>query len=402
MKTKILTHRGAALVRLVMLCLFAALCVAVFMYARPAFASGSGAMLNANSSKEEKTADVPDEVFSALEGLISMTTTPGVLYDQTRTVPLFEYIGATAGDGDTVMPKRDGARGVCVRETIGTPLSRILQYGYNPDIPPYVVLPSVVRHSNWYPESDLMQERPHLWDALNTLEAPIVLNGREFEEITPDSFSGAYYSYDLSRVLILTRYEGRGVLISISRQDGPSSVGKKGGILDDATWDYIYSDEEGLTSGGIGWMDTYMYGSSSVSIYMEDAQGLTTSSVVFKWLKAGWAGLNVVRPKHIISGCRRFTGAFRKVIESEQLPSPAAISAKLQQFMAMTNEQLEELVGRYTSRLAERWKDHPLMENKVFSRLFEDGRYASELSREERISLLMKNYLRGALGVSMS
>ncbi|NJB67847.1 hypothetical protein GGQ74_001487 [Desulfobaculum xiamenense] len=379
---------------LIMLCLLNAIFIGA------AFASGSGSMLEPKARSAAEPS-VPENVLAAVEGLIGMTKDPSRPFDAAAAAPLLDFVAESGRTGDMTLPDRDGANGVCVSETIGSPLSRILQYGYNPEIPAYVVLPSVVRVSGWYPGSDMVNSRPRLWEQLESLTEPVVLRGREFEQITPDVFSGGYYSYDLSRLLVLTRHNGRGVLISISRQDGPSSVGRKGAVLDDASWHYLYSNEEGLTKGGIGWMDTYMYDSASVSVYVEGgADSAQTSTMVFKWLKAGWSGINVVRPKHIITGCRRFTEAFRQVMESDRLPDATAIACKVREFMTMTNDELESMLQGYAREIESRWGDNPLLRERTFARLMKGDSYIAALSRDERISLLIKGYLRSALGVS--
>ena len=83
-------------------------------------------------------------------------------------------------------------------------------------------------------------------------------------------------------------YKQHRVFISVSRQRDTSSVGKKGAIVgDDAAWDYVYTREEGATARGIGWMDTYMYDSSTVTVFFDAGPGSeTTQYAVFKWLKA--------------------------------------------------------------------------------------------------------------------
>ncbi len=109
------------------------------------------------------------------------------------------------------------------------------------------------------------------------------------------------------------KHKGRPALISVSNQKGISDVGRKGLILgNDEDWNYIYSGEAGTTLPGTGWADTYMYGSASITIYYElGTNPKQVKCAVFKWLDAGWLGINFVKPAHIRKGqeCRR-TGLF--------------------------------------------------------------------------------------------
>ena len=140
------------------------------------------------------------------------------------------------GPAERELPELHDANGVSLRETVNAPLSRILDYAYNPDVPSYLVLPSVVRFAGWYPGSDILGLDAPLSSKLPAPQSPVVLHGREFEEITPDLFSGGYYRYDMQRLLALFDHNGRSVLISVAVQDGPSDVGKKGVVLDDGKW----------------------------------------------------------------------------------------------------------------------------------------------------------------------
>jgi hypothetical protein len=80
-----------------------------------------------------------------------------------------------------------------------------------------------------------------------------------------------------------------------------SDVGKKGYVMGtDDDWDYFYSGKPGLTIPALGWVKSYMYGSSGINIYEEiDPQAGKVRCAVFKWLRAGWSGVNMVRRVYI-------------------------------------------------------------------------------------------------------
>ena len=95
-------------------------------------------------------------------------------------------------------------------------LADILKYAFNPDIPGFITAPSSTRLSHWQQVEDHGQTVPKLWEKIATLDTPVVIRGVEVLENTPDTFSGAYYKYDLYRTLVLFRHGNRNVLISIS------------------------------------------------------------------------------------------------------------------------------------------------------------------------------------------
>jgi hypothetical protein len=338
----------------------------------------------------------PAEAVAAVQGLLALAGDRRAAFDPQAAAPLLDYILAGPGDG-LDLPAMDGASGAMSSEIMDSSLARILEYAYNPEVPAYLTHPSVIRVSGWEPGSDILTH-PGLWTVLDTLDAPVVLHGREFEEITPDTFSGGYYRYTLDRALVLMRYKGRTVLLSIATQDGLSDVGKKGVVLDDGNWQYFYSGIDGLTRGGMGWMDTYMYGSWSVTAYVENPGGATTTSVVFKWLRAGWAKMNVVRPKHILAGCRRFADAFNAVLGSDRLPPAADLAAKARELGALPENELERRIVAYAAAFEKAYADHPELAGGDFGKLMRGNVYADTLDRAERVGILLLEYLKARLG----
>jgi len=68
-----------------------------------------------------------------------------------------------------------------------------------------------------------------------------------------DATTGVYHEYDLKRTLILLNYNERQVLLTVSKQIGESSVGKRGAILgNDNDWSYYYSEYPVLQEPALG------------------------------------------------------------------------------------------------------------------------------------------------------
>lgn len=358
-----------------------------------AFASVSG---GSGKTSEAKASDSQGQiVVQSVEAILASLADPTAASPKAALETLADITQAQ-GPAERDLPSMSGARGVALRDTVKSPLSRILQYAYNPEVPAYLVLPSVVRVSHWYPGSDILNLATPLYEQLPAPAEPLILRGREYEEITPDTNSGGYYQYNLKRMLALFQHEGRNVLVSVSRQDGESEVGKKGVVLDDAKWNYFYSGEDGLTTGGIGWMDTYMYDSWSVAVFVEQPDG-TTTNMVFKWLRAGWAGMNVVQASHIMGGCKRFALAFRSVIESSLLPAASQLADKARELMALSEGELDRRIKDYSRELERLWKDHPTLSRRSFAAIVKDGGYAKTMNHEERVGTLLLEYLKSQI-----
>lgn len=310
---------------------------------------------------------------------------------------LLDYVSGLKGDARELNPERRyDANGSVLRLAMKTSLPRLMRYCYNPAIPNYLLFPSVLRLSGWLPGSDILKDtRP--WEHLAKLDKPVALWGGEYEVNTPDSFGGGYYRYDLHRLLIMTKVHGKPALISVSRQKDRSSVGKKAVILDDGEWSYFYSGINGLNKGLIGWADTFLYDSASVQIFVEDSPGHTTVTL-FKWLRAGWSGFNMVKKEHINDGATRFATAFKKIVESDRLPEPDDLAANVRELSTMSDAELERKIAAYAVAIENIAKTNPAMNKSEFQKVVENGRYAKILSREERVGAILVEYLKSRLG----
>jgi hypothetical protein len=348
------------------------------------------------------SADAPAvQVEQSLDYLLDLVGDQRMAFQPEKVRALLDFIAYQAKPNQEYeMKRRDGLNGACLALNIQARLERILRYVYNPDIPTFTMYPTVVRRSSWRPGSEILTTRRHLWRMPANLTEPVVLRGEEFEEITPNVNSGGYYSYDLERLLILTPFENKAAFISISKQKGPSSVGKKGAAINGGKdWTFVYTREEGLTSGGVGWMDTFMYDSFSITVYigLKPDRPLTRYGV-FSWLKAGWAGINVIKSKHIYEGCQRAAHELKRLMESTRLPGAEKLADKVEEVRSMSDAEMLRKLEPLSQALADMDESHPVLSEDEFAEILEQGHYAEKLSREERASLLIKEYLKKMMG----
>ncbi len=272
---------------------------------------------------------------------------------------------------------------------IQTNLARILRYAYNPAIPSYAFAPSSVRFSSW--KSAGHGDNFRLWEHLPAPERPIILKGSETEENTPDLFTGSYYCYELDRTLILCRHKGSNVFISLSKQRKPSCVGKKGLLLGrDENWDYLYSGREGLNIMGMGWIKSYVYDSASVTVFYEVDRGKgPVRCGVFRWLKAGWAGINVVNGKHIRKGLKRYARDFKAIIERPSLPEPEQMGAVFSSLRRLCATELRSMLRHYLSDISNRYGEDKAFIKKGFADQFRNEEYLQQMTRKEMLALLV-------------
>jgi hypothetical protein len=62
----------------------------------------------------------------------------------------------------------------------------------------------------------------------------------------------------------------------------------------------------------------------------------------FKWLKAGWAGINFVKKSHIHLGLKRFAQAYQKIF-SNQLPEPKEVETFFSRLERLSPERISQI-----------------------------------------------------------
>ena len=293
--------------------------------------------------------------------------------------------------------KRPQGQGAYLHETLNIPLSRLISYTLNPEIPGEALYPNAVRRNMWLPESPLLKNANTFLKATLPPAAPLFTRGVEFEEITPDSSSGCYYDYKLNRLFALTGFKGHAALFSVSSMPAQSSVGLKGAIVGkDSDWAYVYSGEQGTNLPFLGWAETYMYGSASVTVFFEN--GNKTEMFMFKWARAGWNGSNVIKPSHITEGLKRFTGGLKQVLESPKCPAPEAIASQFKTLSALSEKDLRARLTPFSAWVASQ-KTSPL-KDKEFRKVLDNNAYPGTMSKDNLIAELMKLFMREQLGLS--
>jgi hypothetical protein len=325
--------------------------------------------------------------------------------DMVRLNPILTYFLEHPDSGPSLhrLPPMDTMPGAYHSFSLERPLAEVLAYAYNPEIPYVAFRPTSIRLAYWTeingrPENAL----PRLWPLLARMEAPHQLRGKEVAEITPDLFSGAYFQYRLDTRLILLKHHRWRLFLAISKQPQRSEVGKKGAIVGgDHTWNYLYAASTGLVKPGLGWVKSYIYDSVSVSIYAEPETETETGRVsvgIFKWLKAGWAGMNMVKPSHIHEGLIRFAGPFKQLLESPSLPDPEYLAAYFRPLGEMALEDLRNRARRYHQRLQDHYRDQIPFSNAKLAKLFGDPAYAEGLNRPQMEAMLAKDYAKPLFG----
>lgn len=351
------------------------------------------AMVVSASGKEQDS--VPGQVYQALEYLFNLSQSEDDL-DPEKLSALINFVQTVPVESGMILEERRGAVGAFHAFSVEGNLSRVLDYAYSPDIPIYVTMPSSVQDHKWLtPEVD-----NHLRSLARNVESTIdirLLRGRDREVITPDTNTGGYYTYTQDRLVTILPGPSGPVLVSASIQVDPSDVGRKGCVVgDDKNWNYLYSDETGLSTTGLGWVDSYMYHADSVIVYVADSSRNVLHVGSFKWLNGGWAKINMVKAHHILNGIKRFASDFKAVLESPGLPDAQVVADKYRELLQATEQELRRLVSRYLQAL--NGSGNLDVCPSPLESLVSSGEYLEQMTRAEMVRVLLLEFFKEYLG----
>jgi hypothetical protein len=110
--------------------------------------------------------------------------------------------------------------------------------------------------------------------------------------------------------------------------------------------------------------------------------------------------MNVVNTGHINAGVTRYLDGLTQVLASPRRPSPEDIAARMQALQAMSDNELLDALqpyGRQLAALAESLD----VNGADFNAVLQNGAYARAMPRGERISELIKLYVKQQIGIPM-
>jgi hypothetical protein len=319
--------------------------------------------------------------------------------DPFRIRGLLDFVRGNSGTlSGSELESRNRSTGIYYRFEIDAPLERVLGYLYHPEIPRGMVMPSSIRLGV---RSSIRKILP-AWQEMDESTRPMTLiRSEDYEENTPDLTTGGYYGYTSLSMVVMLAHEGERFLLSVSRQKEPSTVGRKGVVIGkDQDWNYFYSSEEGLTRNGLGWVNSTIYDSYSVSVLHQvgDSAGPKTRQDMFIWKRAGWSGLNMVKAHHIDSGCRRYAQGMKSVLESPGLPAPEELASMSRTVNGLSEAELRRSLTPYAQRLEQISAEDPVLSRREFQALLHNGRFLEAMDREELTALLLTEQLKVHLG----
>lgn len=320
--------------------------------------------------------------------------------DVSKVDPVIDFILEAEDMSKHTPSPREDIEGAFFTYTLERPLSEALRYAYNQQIPEGAINASSVNFSRWKKTSAGSAGPPELWKMLGDLSRPKTIRGVVRETISPDLHTGAYYEYGLKRAFVLYRQGDRRAMISISCQLGESEIGKKGFIVgDDQDWNYLYTQEKGLDKSGLGWVKTRIYDFLSVCVYVEDMNQPGRIKIGnFQWLRAGWAGFNLVESHHILTGMERQAMQFKALLESEKMPPAADLERVYQSLWRMDEAALRQKVALVMAFIRDKAENDDALKGKRAISKLDVEAYVADMKKDQLVSELMREYMKYTLG----
>lgn len=368
-------------------CLFLALCLAC-VPATTAHAS----TIDSNATQER--GNLSPALEDALDQLTQATSATVAPSPQAIDEVLRFLFTTEPKDLKKIEPKsRPSGAGVLYTDSVKVSLRTLMDYTLDTGIPGEAIYPTSVRRNDWRQGSEVLAKSATFLNSPLPPAEPLAMRGVEEEETTPDTSSGCHYSYALNRLFILAGYEGKSALFSISMLPKESGVGLKGLIVgDDGNWDYVYTNKPGTNITMLGWAETHLYGSASVTVFVGDESTPVTNIYSFKWAKAGWSGSNVVKPSHITAGIKRFVDGVSTVLESPKRPTPNAIKARMAELNAMSDDALRAEAAPLAASL----EANPALKDADYKTAVREN-YPASMNREQLLAELIKVFMRDAI-----
>jgi hypothetical protein len=114
---------------------------------------------------------------------------------------------------------------------------------------------------------------------------------------------------------------------------------------------------------------------------------------IFKWLRAGWANLNLVKKKHIHKGLERCSKDFKTILEHPSLPEASKLVRVFTNFNKLSIYELREKVKPHL-KVLESLLDNDRPRYKNFAELIRSGKYLNQMTRQEMQAILVLEYLK--------
>jgi len=195
------------------------------------------------------------------------------------------------------LQKRDNVgSGAAIITQAKDDLERRIPFHFSPKLPDYVMYPITIRYT-------------HANEAINQAYSNILKNidkncytfGKYLSEeyTAPNKQAGACYHYTNMHCLIRVNLDGTNIVLSLKEMIGLSSPSIRGTEVESSHSNlFYYSSKTGLTLPGLTWVNSYIYGSKQLVIFVSTGTNQLYYGT-FSWINAGYKNINLIFPGSI-------------------------------------------------------------------------------------------------------
>jgi hypothetical protein len=114
---------------------------------------------------------------------------------------------------------------------------------------------------------------------------------------------------------------------------------------------------------------------------------------IFKWIRGGWAGNNIIRSGQLQKGLERYAGEFKYIMESRDFPNPDELADIWTTFNTLSSDEMKKnMIQVFKSKCAKSTSCPSVLKSDQ-----ELENYVNRMSRIEMSSTLIVDYVRHIL-----
>ncbi len=351
---------------------------------------------------------LPEKSEAAISHLMSFAYGTNSQLDILKIAPLIAHIASFSQTNQAWRPRdRWDAQGAGIFTHSTASMGPRLRVNFSTRIPDYALFYKTLRYSNAIDEKEYEKAIDECVKTSVPSQSYHTAGYKSIELTTPNVQSGACYAYTNERKMVRANIYGTNVLFSLAQMINNSSLSTRGievGNVEDGV--YYYSDKHGINIRGITWVESRMYISKSLVIYI-DLPDSTTAVGIFSWVNAGWNDVNVTQYFHIYTVLKDAVDTLKNIAWNNNV-HPDRTAAAIEKIHALPKKEIDVFYKKYTDYVKKQydkmnpskgffgkmkvWDNEPQLVG-LYSKKTLD-----KMPAEYKIALIVQEYIRSLVG----
>lgn len=331
------------------ICVSTLLCIC--MYTQISSAGGiTETLLNKAQAQfrgDEVYYPLPEEAEAAVTHIMEFVEGTHTTLNFSVITPLVSHI-VTYSQSNMAWRLKDrwDAHGAAIFSHSDQPMGPRMRVNFSTRIPDYALFYKTLRYSNALEKDKYRRAIEECVKTSAPSQSYHTASYKSIELTTPNIQSGACYVYTNRRQMIRANILGTNVLFSLARMIDNSSLSTRGILIGPEDKGlYYYSDVNGINIRGLTWVQSRMYVSKSLVIYIDLPNG-TTAVGMLSWVNAGWNDVNVTQYYHIYTVLRDAIDTLNNIAWNKNI-HPDYTGDAIETIQRLPEKKLEELYKKY-------------------------------------------------------